>query len=402
MRIGIDLISDSGRPSGIHSYTNALLEALLEACESGLDGASDYSFVIFQNDDFSWRSPIGNSERVTMVHSGRRNLSAAHRRVLQQSLVPKLARRHRVDVVHSFNNVLPLHLPVPGVVTVHDLSPFVLPGRFGLVKRSFLRWAVPRSIRRANAVITGSESTRGAILRQFSWVPFEKIHIIPHAVDKRFHCERSSTSESQLRNQYQLPEEFALSVGAAEPGKNLAMVTRGLEIAKEHYDIVIPWVVVGNQGSYHRALERDWRRSPVASSIVPLGVVSAEDLVTLYRMATTFVFASRYEGFGLPLLEAFASGTPAIISSDPALTEVSGRAAYIVDAENPEAIARGIVKVWKHREIRELLRARGLRRVCDFSWKNAAHGSLNVYREVVSGSGQAATAAPLPALGSIS
>jgi glycosyltransferase involved in cell wall biosynthesis len=355
---------------------------------------ADLDLVVFQHDDFRWLFPLEDNPRVRVVRSGQSGLGPARRRLLQQTVVPGMARRSGVDLVHSLNNVMPLRLGVPGVLTVLDLSPFVLPARFGLAKRTFLRWMVPRSIRAAAAVIAISENTRSQILRRAAGVSPDRVHAIPLGVDRGFHCRRETVEEERLASRLALPASFALYVGAAEPGKNLLGITRALEIVKERHGLDVPWVLAGVGGRHLADLERVWSRSPIRDHVRVVGVLADHDLRRLYRMAKVFVFPSLYEGFGLPLLEAFASGVPAITSrGDSALPEVAGRAALTVDPTDPEAIARAIVRVWGHEEVRELLRRRGLERAARFDWCETAERTLGVYREVLARRATAGTPA---------
>lgn len=382
MRIGIDLISDTGKPSGVHTYSNRLVEAMLECIRRPDSEFHNSSLVVFQHDDFQWLFPIEDAPEVQIVRTGIRNAGAVRRRILQQTIMPGLARRAHVDIVHSLNNVMPLRLNVPGVLTVLDLSPFVIPERFGMVKRRFLRLAVPRSIRRASSVIAISQNTRTEILRRVRGVLPEKIHTIYLAADEAFGDGRDDDREARLSKRLGLPPSFLLYVGAAEPGKNLPGIARALELIKDRESLDIPWVLAGVSGGHLAALQRRWRDSAIAANVHVLGVLPVEEIRDLYRMARAFVFPSLYEGFGLPLLEAFSSGTPVITSGgDSALGEVAGNAAYQVDPEDPGDLASAIVKVWKYREIRELLRLRGTRRAADFDWTTTAGETLQVFKE---------------------
>jgi glycosyltransferase involved in cell wall biosynthesis len=379
MRIGIDLISDSGKPSGVHTYATRLIEALLDALELGSERRA-WTLVVFAHDDFQWQPGIERRPRLELVASGLRGLGAMRRRLLQQSLVPKLARRHRVDLVHSLNNVLPLGLELPAVLSVLDLSAFVLPERFGFLKRSFLRWAMPRSALAADAVIAISEHTRKEVLARFGGVEPSRVHSIPLAADTRFHPRAEEALQEELRLALRLPQEFLLYVGAAEPGKNLPRLAGALARLKRVRGAAIPWVLAGTAGPPLAALGRRCRALGIGGDVIDLGTQPAEVLPHLYRLAKAFAFPSLYEGFGLPLLEAMACGAPCIASGGAsALAEVAGRAAQPVDPKDEESIAAGIRRVWEHTEVRELLRARGLARAREFGWEKTARRTLEVY-----------------------
>ncbi len=378
MRVGIDLVSEKGTPGGIHTYTNRLLEALAE-CEA----AADVELVVFANDDYRWLFPVEGARRLRILRTGRSGLGASRRRLLQQLAVPRLAREARVDLIHSVNNVLPLAADVPAVVTVHDLSPFELPERFGLLKRSFLRWAVPRSVRRAARVIADARSVREEILRRIPGARPERIHVVPLAAGAEFHPRRQEAEESALRRRHGLPEEFLLTVGAAEPGKNHRGIARALEVLRSREGLSPAWAIAGAAGSDGRRLAAELQASLIGPQAILLGMVEGDDLPHLYRMAKILVFPSLYEGFGLPLLEALACGTPAITSDVSSLPEVAGRAALRVPAREPEALARAIARLWNGPRLRSILSRRGPDQASRFSWREAASQTLGVYRAVL-------------------
>jgi len=383
VRIGLDLVSERSGPGGIHTYTNRLIEAMAGAIEAGAAGTDGFEIAALANDDYEWLFPVGAHPSLRIVTTGRRGLGALRRRLLQETLVPRLVRRAGLDLVHSVNNVLPAALGAPGVVTVHDLSPFVLPRRFGFWKRAYLRWAVPRAVRRARRVIAVSASTRADILR---WIPAaraEKIAVVAEAADPRFRPEREPEAEEKLRARLKLPGEFLLSVGAAEAGKNLRGVAAALEILRAREGLAPAWILAGASGQDGRRLLESFARLAIAPQVRSLGVVPADDLPRLYRLATVFVFPSLHEGFGLPALEALASGTPTVASNRSSLPEVVGRAALTVNPEKPAALARAIGRLWRRARLREALAARGPKQAARFSWDEAARKTIQIYREAL-------------------
>jgi glycosyltransferase involved in cell wall biosynthesis len=379
MRVGLDLISERGTPGGVHTYANRLIEAL-----AGLSGAGgrDVEFVVLANDDYGWLFPAPACPALRIVRSGRSGAGAARRRLLQQTLVPSLVRRERLDLLHSVNNVLPLRTGVPAVLTVHDLSPFELPGRFGAAKAAFLRFAVPRSVRAARRTIAVSESTRTDILRWVRGADPRRIDAVPEAAGPEFHPGRDPEAEASLGGRLGLPREFALTVAAAEPGKNHLAIAAALELLSSRDGLRVPWAVAGASGEGGRRLVAGLK-ARLGAQVIDLGIVPAADLPHLYRMATCFLFPSLYEGFGLPVLEALASGAPVITSRGGALSEVAGRAALRVDPRDAGSIARAIRRAWRSPGVRSLLAERGTARAREFSWKATAERTLAAYRRAL-------------------
>jgi glycosyltransferase involved in cell wall biosynthesis len=265
--------------------------------------------------------------------------------------LPRLLRRVRPRVGH-YQHALPLWSVGPSVLTVHDLSferePDLMPWKDRLVFKT----AVPRSARKTDRVIAASERTRGDLIDLYR-IPAEKIRVVPHGVDPAF-----SPGDRAA-------EGYLLFVGAVQRRKD---PRAALEAAR---DLQMPLVVVGPE-----------REPALADELRGLGAdlrgyVEKEELVRLYRGAACLVVPSRYEGFGLPVLEAMASGTPVVAAPDAAMVEVAGDAAVYADRDDlPGAILHAL-------ERRDELRAAGLARASEFSWAAAARRTVEVYRELL-------------------
>ena len=265
--------------------------------------------------------------------------------------VPRALRRLRPALVH-FQHALPLRCPCPGVLTVHDLSFERDPGLMGLADRLIFRTMVPRSVRLAVRVLAVSERTKRDLVELYG-VPEAKIVLVPNGVDPAFRPGGNGSGG------------YALLVGAIQARKN------PLAAAEAAARAGLPLVAAGP--AKEPALARELERRGVTLR----GYVSKEELADLYRGAACLLFPSRYEGFGLPVLEAMASGTPVVAADEPALREVAGEAAVFAPPEDfAEAIARALSE-------RERLAAAGLERAKLFSWETAARRTLEVYREVL-------------------
>jgi glycosyltransferase involved in cell wall biosynthesis len=260
--------------------------------------------------------------------------------------LPREARG--LDVLHCPTFRGPVRSRVPVVVTVHDLAVLRHPGTFNQWTRRYSRLAVPRVARAARRVIAVSEFTRGEIVELLG-VPADRLRVIPNAVGEPFGREGPAAAG-----------DYVLAVGTLEPRKNLAAAQQaagrlGVELK-----------VVGAQG---------WGGVEVDGW---LGRVSDEELAALYRGARCLVYPSLYEGFGIPVLEAMACGTPVVTSTGGATEEVAGGAAVLVDPHDPTAIAAGIEEAVARRDE---LRARGLERAARFTWGRVAAETRAVYEE---------------------
>jgi len=266
--------------------------------------------------------------------------------------VPRMLRRLQPAVAH-FQHALPLTCPCPAIVTVHDLSFERDPSVMSARHRAIFRLAVPRAVRRAARVVAVSERTKRDLVERYGVSP-ERIVVVPHGVDPAFSPGKSGS------------DSYLLLVGAVQERKN------PLAAAAAADALGLKLVVVGPSRDPALVRELEQRGAEVR------GYVDRDELVRLYRGAAALVMPSRYEGFGLPVLEAMASGTPVVAAPDAAMREVAGDAAVFVE---PEDLADGVRQALAERES---LVAAGLRRAALFSWDDAARRTLEVYREVLS------------------
>ena len=264
--------------------------------------------------------------------------------------LPRELRRLHAALCHT-QYALPLHPPCPCVVTVHDLSFAREPALMGRKDRLVFRRVVPRAVRRAARVLTVSERTKRDLIELCDVAP-EKVVVTPNGVDPAFTPGPGS-------------HDYVLSVGAIQSRKNqLAALDAASAVG-------LPLVVAGPEKDPGLAAELR-RRGARLEGHVELG-----RLVELYRGAACLVQASRFEGFGLPVLEAMACGTPVVAVPEPALREVAGKAAVVVPEEH---LAEGIRQALAERD---RLAVAGLERASGFTWRASAERTLAVYREIL-------------------
>lgn len=264
--------------------------------------------------------------------------------------LPRALRRLGAALCHT-QHALPLHSPCPCVVTVHDLSFAREPDMMGWKDRTTFRLVVPRAVRHAERVFTVSERTKDDIVDLYG-VSATHVVVTPNGIDPAF------SPGAGLH-------DFVLSVGAIQRRKNQLAALDAADAAG------LPLVVVGPEKD--KVLASELRRRGARLE----GYVETDRLAELYRGAACLVHSSRYEGFGLPVVEAMASGTPVVALPDPALQEVAGPAAVFVDeAELAEGVRTALTE-------RDRLVAAGLERAKAFSWRTTAERTLVVYREIL-------------------
>jgi glycosyltransferase involved in cell wall biosynthesis len=268
--------------------------------------------------------------------------------------LPGEARRRTLDVLHCPTFRGPFSTSVPLVVTVLDLAVLRHPGMFNQWSRRYSRFAVPRVVQAASAVIAISEFTKSEVVEVLGRPP-ETVHAIPIAVEAPFTADGPRADG-----------DYVLAVGTLEPRKNLARVVAAAGRLGAEVRVVGArgWGGVGADGA----------------GVTALGEVPDEELAALYRGARAVAYPSLYEGFGLPVLEAMACGAPVVTSRGGATEEVAGDAAVLVDPLDTSAIAAGLEEASSRREE---LRAKGLGRAQGFSWDRVAQETWSVYEQVV-------------------
>ena len=300
-----------------------------------------------------------------------------------QLVMPLRMRGDRVQLVHGPANSLPLFgFGLPGVVTIHDLAIYDHPEWFPAGQWFATRVVVPQSIRRARAIICPSVATRQAVTRHFHVDP-QRIRVIPHGVEPEFSLPISSLVRTELTTRYALPKRYLLQVGTVQPRKNY--VTSLHALARIPPEQRIPLLVVGGFGWKYddvvgavRALDLDqWVRF--------VGYARTPELPGLYQMAQAVLFPSLDEGFGLPVLEAFAAGTPVVASNAGAIPEVAGDAALLSAPGDDSALAANLLRLLTDRELRERQVAAGRARAALYTWSGSAAAHREVYEAVVSG-----------------
>jgi glycosyltransferase involved in cell wall biosynthesis len=302
--------------------------------------------------------------------------------VTEQLAVPLAVGRAGVSLFHAPHYVLPPLVACKSVVTIHDcihlMFPQYLPNRFA---HAYARSSIGLAARRATRVLTVSESSKRDILKYVDIAP-EKIDVIYNAYDERFGVEPREEDVIRLRERYQLTDEFVLYAGNVKPHKNLERLIEAFNIVRRRGLDHLKLVLIGDEISKYASLRRAVHRYQLHKYVRFLGYLPEETLAVMYRLAGVFVFPSLYEGFGLPPLEAMASGTPVVTSNASSLPEVAGDAALLVDPYDAGAIADGIYSVLTDEQLRASLRRKGLARAREFSWEASVRRVREIYREV--------------------
>lgn len=383
MRIGINALlvsaAQSYRNAGISHYTMNLLNALKSA-----GGAHEYTVFISERDVVE-QLPFLPSSAVALVSQ---SAITPARRVLWEHL--QLAgeiRRRGLQLLHAPVHILPMHLPCPGIITLHDLAFLRFPGFFRPARRIYQQWFTPGSARRAALIIAISEHTRRDAI-ELLHVPEERIRVIYPILNERFLLPCSPEAVQAFRQRRQLPEHFILFLATLEPRKNITRLLDAYRLLKRETDLPHTLVLAGAQGWFMQTLEQHIHTLGLEKEVRLVGYVPEEEQPLWYHAADLFVYPSLYEGFGMPVAEAMACGVPVVTSNGSSLPEVVGddgnfgeRAALTVDPYDIESLAYAMQQGMRNISLREQLRVRGPTRVQRFAPGPIIQQIIQAYQE---------------------
>ena len=376
LRIAIDYTSAVNQNAGVGRFVRSLVGALLE-----LDSANDYLLLhAAPNASARAQFPRGRNVSPLPLRLSERWLNILWHRL--QAPLPIDWLTGPVDIFHSPDFVLPPVRKARSILTVHDLAFLLYPQCADEHLRTYLERTVPRSVARADFVVADSENTRNDVVCLLGADP-ERVAVVPGGVDASFRPVPAA-EHLALRQRLGLDADtpFILFVGVIEPRKNLVRLMDAFAILKSRQNLPHKLVVVGRKGWLWEGIMEHAERFPARGDTIFTGFVPEEELATLYSAAQMFAFPSHYEGFGLPVLEAMACGTPVVASRASSLPEVVGDAGLQVDPDDSEQLAAALELLALNPNVREDMRRRGLERARCFTWHAAASGLLEIYRRV--------------------
>ena len=367
MRIGID--ARKLHDFGIGTYIRNLLRQLAR-----MDCQTEF-VVLCRPEDRETVAALGENFRAVVQ-------TAANYSISEQLRIPLALAREGVTLFHAPHYVLPPLVRCRSVVTIHDcihlMFPQYLPNRLAY---SYAQTSIRLAARRATRILTVSESSKRDILRFVDTEP-DKIDVIYNAYDDRFAIDPREEDVVRVRERFQLESEFVLYAGNVKPHKNLERLIEAFHLVRKRGLDHLKLVMIGDEISKYTALRRAVHHHQLHKYVRFLGYLPEVTLAVMYRLAGVFVFPSLYEGFGLPPLEAMASGTPVVTSNVSSLPEVAGDAAVLVDPYDPRSIADGIYRVLSDEHLRRDLRRKGVARAGMFSWEQSVRRVRAIYGEV--------------------
>jgi glycosyltransferase involved in cell wall biosynthesis len=374
VRIVIDYTPAVHQGAGIGRHTRGLVSALAPHV-----AGHDVTLLVFgQPRDRSVQAPLGMNVRV--VPAPNRWLTVAWHRLGVPLPVEWLAGS--ADLYHASDFVLPPVRRARSLLTVHDLSFMTVPNCADTGLRNYLSRVVPGSVARATHVLADSASTRRDLINLLG-VPGEKVTVVYPGVETRFRPQQDPAALAQIRQRYDLGQgPFILGVGTLEPRKNWPALIRAWTQLRQTSALPHRLVIAGGKGWLVEGIFAAAQASPLRDDIVFTGFVDDADLPALYAAADIFAFPSRYEGFGIPVVEAMACGTPVVCADNSSLPEAAGDAALLVPAGDETALAAAIQRLIEDQALRATLQAAGLAHAQRFTWQAAAAVLWQTYERV--------------------
>lgn len=391
MRIGIDartiLNPEKGEAIGVGHYTYQLIRHLLQ-----IDQENEY--VIF----FDFRAREKDVKKFARKNvkikfypfsDYKKYLPGAYNEILGTATLT----RENLDVVHATSAMsrIPSSYRGKTIVTIHDLASYKVPEVFPKVARTKERAKLSLMAGKADKIIAVSESTKKDICDIFG-CQGDKVNVIYSGFDRRM-SEESKTAREKILEKYDIKngKKYILFLGTLEPLKNVTRLFEAFKIFKdsckkasssENNGCVHKLIMAGKNGWMNKTYRQLAKDLGIAKDIVFTGYIIGDELVPLFHNADFFVMPSLYEGFGTTVLEAFATGTPAIVSGVSSIPEIAGDAAILVNPINTKEIADAMIRLAKDEDLKNDLREKGKKQVEKFNWEKCARETLEVYKNV--------------------
>ncbi len=358
--------------AGIHVYTREIIKAITQL-------ETSHEFLIIRakegNEDFGEAKQI-----IVPVES----FPPFHLRLRQLFSIPKILIRENVDIVIEPAHFGPFNLPeqIKRVTVIHDLTPLLFPQFHPFMSVLFHKVFLKRTLRQTDLVITNSLHTANDVIRQF---PFTKDKIEPILLGKN-ESYVPKEKRMDILQKYNIRPPYFLHTGTLEPRKNLMLLLQAFEAWKQQTGKPHQLVLAGKKGWQIDDLYEAIDQSLYKNDICLTGFVVTEDIPYIYSVADCFIYPSKYEGFGLPILEAMSCGTPVICSNTSSMPEVGGAVAYYIDPNNKMDVVRQMNQVLMDKANGKLPIEKMTQQANPFSWEQTAKKTLQVLEDLLSSS----------------
>lgn len=368
LRIAIDCRTIGKKRTGDEVYTKNLVLNLAK-----IDSRNQY-FLLFDRkvEDVILGISLPSNFKIATI-------TPSHKILWTMYSLPKWLIRNHVNILHV-QYITPIWLPkhIKAITTIHDVSWKFYPQYIKKNDLLFLNTLIPLSLKRADKIITVSQTSKNDIVKIYK-LPSEKVVMIYNGINTSVGY--AIPDSDYVMQKYNLPKDFILYIGTLQPRKNIPALLKAFSILNTKYKTPDTKLVIGGgRGhNYDERIDVIVKKYMFENNVVFPGYIDDEDLPTLYKLAKVFVFPSLYEGFGIPPIEAMAYGTPVVVSDKSCLPETVGDAGLVVDPENSKAFAEAMYRAIHDESLRRALIEKGYKRAGEFSWERAARETLKLY-----------------------
>nr|WP_121273937.1 glycosyltransferase family 1 protein [Pedobacter schmidteae] len=282
-----------------------------------------------------------------------------------------------IDLYHGLSHELPIGIHktgIPSVVTIHDLIFIRFPQNYGFIDRLIYKLKTKYACKKANRIIAISEQTKRDIIELYN-VPPDKIEVIYQSCDDSFKLSASDKTKAEVKEKYKLPDQYILNVGTIETRKNLLALVKALKNVHEDCKLV----VIGKRTAYAKLVEQEIERLGLNTRVLFLSQIPFTDLPVIYQMASLFVYPSRYEGFGIPIIEALYSQVPVVAATGSCLEEAGGPDSLYVHPDDHEALSQTINTILNSPLLQISMKEKGQAYVQKFNNENISRQMIQLY-----------------------
>lgn len=372
MKIGYDGKRAANNVTGLGNYSRSLIEHLaIEFPENHY-----YVFTPKANERILKYSLF--SKPNIKLKFPKKNIASAVWRSL--SIVTDLVK-NRIDLFHGLSHEIPYYLKKNGIksiVTIHDLIFLVKPHYYSFFDRIIYKYKSKYACKHADRIIAISEQTKKDIIHFYKIDP-DKIEVIYQSCDNQFKTLLSENEKEIIRDKYQLPQNYLLNVGTIEERKNLLLIIRALPHINPNY----PLIVIGKETKYFNLVKKEIDNLGLQNRIIFLKNIPFSDLPGIYQMASTFIYPSLYEGFGIPIIEALYGNIPVVAATGSCLEEAGGPSSLYVEPNDYEGLARAVNSILKDKDLKASIIENGLSYVQRFNTDVITKQVMDCYRNVL-------------------
>ncbi len=371
MQIAINTLGPSKLKAGIGRYVSNLVNDLAK-----IDDKNKY-FIFVNEDNFEWFANITNSNFKIIKLSNYSKIKFM--RVLwEQFILPLYCVTKKIDLLHSPGFTLPFIKTCKQAVTIHDMTFFNYPEHHTFLKRIYFPMMIKHAAKRADLIFADSENTKQDIIKILKVKP-DEIQTVHLGVEDIFFEKRNEKETKRILSKYNINKKYLLFVGTIEPRKNIAtLISAFAKLPREDLDLVI----CGKLGWMYDEIFSLIKKEGISEQVKLLGFVPDEDLPSLYANSEVFVYPSFYEGFGLPVIEAMASGCPVITSNLSSTKEIAGESAMLIDPNDQEELIQAIKNLLANDKMRQNLIKKGRLRAKEFTTLATAEKTLRAYQSM--------------------